>query len=204
MHSKNKLSAKTRYLIWRANFSIPGLLARFDEKKVVSFITAINAGLAILVLSLFAWLTDLPLAFPALGPSAFILFSSPLSIAAAPRNVIMGHWISLATGLVVWNLVSYCSGAPVSLQSGSWPLLCSASLTMAISSALLLRLSCPHPPACASGLVVGLGAIIAWPDLLAIAAAVVCLTYQAYATNRLAGLPVPVWAPRNLNIPAAN
>jgi len=202
MHSKNKLSAKNRYLIWRANFSIPGLLGRFDEKKVVSFVTAINGGLAILVLSLFAWLTDLPLAFPALGPSAFILFSSPLSIAAAPRNVIMGHWISLATGFIIWNLVSYCSGAAVSLQSGNWPLLCSASLTMAVSSVLLLRLSCPHPPACASGLVVGLGAIIAWPDLLVIAVAVVCLTYQAYAMNRLAGLPVPVWSPRHIDIPA--
>jgi len=189
-------SLRTRWLIWCARFSIPALLAKFDEQKVVSLVAAIHGGLAILTLSLVAWLTDLPLLFPALGPSAFILFSTPLSPGAAPRSVILGHFICLASGFSVWQLMSFLAGEPVSVQTGGWPLFCSASLALAVSCLLLVRLSCPHPPACASGLVVALGEIIHWHDLVLMAAVVVWLTVQAVAMNRLAGMPVPAWSPR--------
>ena len=89
------LSRKTTWLIWRARLSIPALLARYDDKKVLSLVTAIHAGLAILLIGVFAWLTHLPLVFTALGPSAFILFSAPLSPAAAPRTVILSHALAL-------------------------------------------------------------------------------------------------------------
>jgi len=189
-------SLRTRWLIWRARLSIPVLLARFDEQKVISLVAAINGGLAILTISVVAWLTDLPLLFPALGPSAFILFSTPLSPAAAPRSVILGHFVCLASGFVVWQLMSYLAGEPVSVQAGGWPLFCSASLALAVSCLLLVRLSCPHPPACASGMVVALGAITYWCDLVLMAAVVVWLTVQAVAMNRFAGMPVPAWRPR--------
>lgn len=192
--TKQKLPLKTQMLIWRARFSTPALLARFDEKKVVACITGINAGLAIFVLSLTAWLTDLPLVFPALGPSAFILFSAPLSKAGAPRSVVLGHWICLATGFCVWHLISYIAGEPVSMGNGDWSVLVSASLTLAFCGILMVRFSCPHPPACASGLVVGLGAITAVPDILFMAGAIGWLAFQAYGMNRWAGLPVPFWS----------
>lgn len=108
-----RLSAKTRWLMFRARLSTPVLLTRFDEQKVVSVITAIHGGSAILAIGLFAWLTDLPLVFPALGPTAFILFSAPLSPAAAPRSVILGHFSCLGSGYVVWWLMSYLAGGPL-------------------------------------------------------------------------------------------
>jgi len=183
-------------LIWRARLSLPVLLARFDERKVVSCLAAVNGGLAILTIGLFAWLTDLPLVFPALGPSAFILFSSPMSPAAAPRSVILGHLTAMACGLAARLLTSYLAEAPVSVEASGWPSLCSASLALAATCLLLIRLSCQHPPACASGLVIALGGVIYWSDLLLMALAVVWLTAQAVAMNRLAGLPVPTWSPR--------
>jgi len=189
-------SWRTRWLIWRARFSIPALLTRFEEQKVVSVVAAIHAGLAILTISLFAWLTDLPLLFPALGPSSFILFTTPLSPSAAPRSVIGGHCICLASGFAVWHLLSWLAGEPVSANSGGWPLFCSAALALALCCLLMVRLTCPHPPACASGLVVALGAITQWTDLILMAAVVVWLTVQAVAMNRLAGIPVPTWRPR--------
>jgi CBS-domain-containing membrane protein len=182
--------------MWRARCSVPALLARHDERRVVSAVTALNGGLAILVVSLFAWLTELPLVFPALGPSIFILFSAPLSAAAAPRSVILGHWVSIAAGYVVWWAVSYVAGHPVSLEAGGWPLIMSASMALALMCFLLVRLSCPHPPACGSGLVVALGAVTAPLDLLLMALVIVWLCVQAVALNRAVGVPVPTWSPR--------
>lgn len=195
-HTPGRLPLRTRWLIWRARLSPPALLARFDEQKAVSFVAAVNGGLAITTIGLFAWLTDLPLVFPALGPSAFILFAAPMSPAAAPRSVVLGHLTAMACGCAAWHLVGYLAGQPITTQAGGWPPLCAASLALAASCLLLVRFSCPHPPACASGLVVALGAITGWPDLLLMALAVAWLSAQAVAMNRLAGLPVPIWSPR--------
>lgn len=194
--AKPNPSMKTRWLIWRARSSLPGLLAHFDERKVVSLAAGFNGGMAILVIGLAAWLTDLPLVFPALGPSAFVLFSAPLTAAAAPRSVIIGHLTALASGACVWHLMSYLTGGPISMQTGGWSLFCGAALALALTCLLLVRFRCPHPPACATALVVALGAVTHWYDLLFMAVAVVCLTVQAVVMNRLSGLPVPTWSPR--------
>lgn len=180
----------------RARFSTPALLSRYDERKAISLVAAINGGLSILTIGFIAWLTDLPLMFPALGPSTFILFSMPMTPAAAPRNVIVGHWVCLVIGYVVWLSMSFLSGEPVSAQTGGWPVFCSASIALAISCLLLVLLSCPHPPACAGSLMISIGAITQWHQLLIMAIVVVWLTYQAVAMNRFAGLNVPIWSPR--------
>ena len=195
LQSTRRRSLRTRWAVWRARHSPIGLLARFDERKAVSLVAAVNGGLAILALGVFAWLTDLPLTFPALGPTAFILFATPTSEAAAPRSVILGHFSGIACGYAVWHLMSAAAGAPVSTQLGGWPLILSASLALAVTCGLLVRLSCPHPPACASSLVIALGAITDWPSILLMAVAVVWMTAQAVAMNRFAGVPVPTWSP---------
>ena len=185
-----------RLRIWRARFSIPGLLSRCDDRKVVALVTAFHGGLALLTISLFAWQTDLPLVFPALGPSAFILFSTPLAPGAAPRNLILGHIGCLVLGYGIWQAVSFLTGSPVSMTLGGLPMICSATLGLAVSCLFLIGISCPHPPACTSCLVVSLGIVTNGFDLLLMAMVVVWLTFQAVAMNRLAGLPVPVWSPR--------
>ena len=186
---------RTRWAIWRARLYVPALLARYDEQRVISCIAALNGGLAILVISLFAWLTDLPLIFPALGPSAFILFSTPLSSAAAPRAVILGHSVAILSGYAAWSLLSFLSSQAVSPEVGGWPLITSASLALILTCFLLVRLSCPHPPACASSLVVALGAVTDVFDLLLTVLAIVWLCIQAVTLNRLVGVPAPIWRP---------
>ncbi len=195
-----RVSLKTRWLMLRASVSAPALLARFDERRVLSWMSAVNGGLAIATISVFAWFCDLPLVFPALGPTAFILFSSPMAPSAAPRSVILGHFSCLACGYAVWHFTSYLNGSPVSIESGGWLLFCSASLTLAFSCLLLIRLSCPHPPACASAMVVGLGAVTHWQDLLLMGLVVAWVTFQAVAMNRFAGLPVSTWSFREREI----
>ena len=194
------LSLRAQWLSLRARFSIPSLIAAADERKAVSVVTAVNGGLAILAISLCAWITDLPLLFPALGPSAFILFAKPFSPDAAPRSVIVGHFAGMGSGLAVWHLVGLACGSPVSLSTGGWPTVVSASLALALACLLLVRLSAPHAPACATALIIAVGGVTGWLGLLAMAIGVVMMTLQAVCVNRIAGLNMPIWSPRRDDI----
>ena len=184
------------YLRFRARLSIPVLLARCDERTIVALVAAVNGTMALLTLIGLAWLVDLPLLFPALGPSAFILFSRPFSRDAAPRSVVVGHFVGITVGCATWWIVSSVTGHPVSLEAGGWPVLVSASIAMAISCMLLIWLRCPHPPGCASALITAFGATHGWLPLLGMAAGVILLTAQAVLISRLAGVNVPLWSPR--------
>ncbi len=190
---KNHINFKTRWLLLRTRLNLPVLLSKHDETKVISIIAAINGSASILVLGLIAWLTDLPLIFPALGPSSFILFSSPLSKAAAPRNVIIGHISCLIIGFSVWHLLSYASGHNISPQIRNAWFYTSAAVALGISCLVLVRLDCPHPPACASSLVVALGMVTNPVELAIMSGAIVWLAMQGVALNRLAGVKMPVW-----------
>jgi CBS domain-containing membrane protein len=194
---KQHLSLKQSWLTWRARLSIPSLIASRDERKIISMVVALNGGVAILLISLLAWIVDLPLLFPALGPSAFILFSSPFSSAAAPRSVIMGHFIAIAVGLAVWLFIAIICGRPVMPGMTGWPVLVSASMSLAITCLLLVWLSVPHAPSCATGLIIALGLANEAASLLGMLAGVVLLTIQALVINRLADVSMPAWSPRH-------
>ena len=53
----------------------------------------------------------------------------------------------------------------------------------------------PHPPAGATTLIISLGILTKPWQLLLLLVAVVLLTLQAFAINRLAGIPYPLWNP---------
>ncbi len=200
LHPRRTLSLKTRWAIWRARYSTVGLLARLEERKAISVVAAVNGGLAILAIGFFSWITDLALTFPALGPTAFILFATPTSESAAPRSVVLGHFSGMAAGWAVWYLVSAVVGGPVSIEAGGLAPVVSASLALAVTCALLVRLSCPHAPACASSLIIALGVVTDWRGVLLMAVAVVWLAAQAVAMNRFAGVPVPTWSPTDRTV----
>ena len=193
---KTRRSLRARWSLWLWHLSIPAWLARTDERRVIAVVAAVNGGLAILTISLFAWLTDLPLLFPALGPTVFILSSVPFSAAAAPRSVIVGHLAGIMAGSAVWHITSQIAGGAASLQAGPW-LICTPAVGLALTSLLLVWWSCPHPPACATAMIIAVGGITSWDGLLLIAAAVVLVTMQTVAVNRLASLPVSLWAPKD-------
>ena len=190
------LSLRTRWLMLRARFSLPAMLSQLDETKVISVVAAIDGGAAILLISLAAWLTGLPLLFPALGPSAFILFTRPFSAAAQPRSVVLGHSIGIVSGWAAWGLVSAASGVAVSLSEPGLGLCLSANIGFMLTALFLVRFRCSHAPACASALIVATGAIAGPHQLLLMAGAVVLLTAQGILIHRLLGVNTPFWTSR--------
>ena len=189
-------SLKRRLTVWRAYLSIPTLLASADERSVVSAVAALNAAIAILTIGGLAWALDMPFVYPALGPTAFILFASPFSRAAAPRSIIIGHGSAILCGWVSWHVMSFLSGQAVSPTTQDAPLFVSASLALALTCILLVRLTCPHAPACASALIVAVGAASDWLTVLGMVVGVVLITAEAVVISRLAGVKVPLWSPR--------
>jgi hypothetical protein len=53
----------------------------------------------------------------------------------------------------------------------------------------------PHPPAGATTLIISLGILIKPWQVLLLLVVVVLLILQAFAINRLAGIPYPLWNP---------
>lgn len=188
-----RISAWSRWRLLRAQLSMPTLLSKFDEKKVVAVVAAVDGGAALLIISVAAWLSGLPLLFPSLAPSAFILFTRPFSAPAAPRSIILGHSMAIACGWLSWASMSLLFGSPVSLESPSIALWLSADIAFGATCILMIVRSCPHPPACGTALIVALGAIVNWSELLVMMAAIMFLAFVGVTIHRLLGVHTPLW-----------
>jgi CBS-domain-containing membrane protein len=143
-----------------------------------------------------AYLTELPLLFPQLGPSAFILFYTPMSERASPRNVIVSHVISVLAGLMfLWFFATLYPGNYLfdpAVMNGHRIVV--IALTMGFSCVTMVLLQCVHPPAAASALIAAMGYLQTAEQVLGIIAAVILIVLAAIVFNRLiGGLPYPLW-----------
>jgi CBS-domain-containing membrane protein len=149
------------------------------------------------LLALLAVITGSPFVFPSLGPTAYLFFFSPLVEAASPRNTILGHAIGLICGYAAFALTT-ASGPPFGIHAGVYgPRILAGALSLSATGALMVLLRVSHPPAGATTLIVSLGIIAQPKELIVIEVAVILLTVQALAINRLAGLPYPFWGTHN-------
>lgn len=174
------------------------LLARFPPRLVWAAFVFVNGFVTIAILAGLAMLTRSPFVFPSLGPTAFLLFFTPLAPSSSPRSTVLGHAVGILCGYGAL-LVTGLAGAPPALATGvDLPRVVAAALSLAATGAGMVLLGCPHPPAGATTLIVSLG-IVARPLYLGeIEVAVGLLTLQALVINRLAGLAYPAWAQRRL------
>src|SRR5580700_5316645 len=78
------------------------LLHHFPPRLVRSLYVFVNGFITIGVLALLALLSRNPFVFPSLGPTAYLLFFSPLGRTLSPRNTIFGHVIGLLCGYVAF------------------------------------------------------------------------------------------------------
>ena len=150
----------------------------------------VNGFITIGVLALLALVSRNPFVFPSLGPTAYLLFFSPLGRTSSPRNTVFGHAIGLICGYVAF--VTTGAGAlPFGVHPGIfWPRILAAALSLSATGAFMVLLDVSHPPAGATTLIVSLGIISRPRELVIIEVAVFLLVAQALVINRLAGLRV--------------
>ncbi len=185
-----------------AHLRLEWLLQHFPTRVVWAIYVCINGFITIGLLALLALLTGSPFVFPSLGPTAYLFFFSPLAEASSPRNTILGHAIGLICGYAAFAL-TVASSPPFGLHPGvHGPRVLAAALSLSATGALMALFRVSHPPAGATTLIVSLGIISQPKELVIIEVAVVLLTAQALAINRLAGVPYPLWGKHNPAEPA--
>jgi len=169
------------------------LLHHFPPRLVRSVYVFVNGFITIGVLALLALVSRNPFVFPSLGPTAYLLFFSPLAKTASPRNTIVGHAVGLICGYIAF-VVTGAGVVPFGVHPGIfWPRILAAALSLSATGAFMVLLDISHPPAGATTLIVSLGIISKPRELVIIEVAVFLLVAQALVINRLAGLPYPFW-----------
>jgi CBS domain-containing membrane protein len=173
------------------------LVDRFGGKAGDALYSFVAGALAVAVSGLAAYLSGQPLIFPSLGPTAYLFFESPMSERASPRNTLIGHFVAIAAGALSLALFGLLDDPSVLREGVTLARVGAATLSTALTGAVLLLLRASHPPAGATVLIVSLGLLQTPPELLVLAAGVVILTVVGWTINRAGGMPVPLWAARD-------
>jgi CBS-domain-containing membrane protein len=174
---------------------LPGLTRRHNSTAVLGLFAFVNGLIAIALMALLALVTGEPFVFPSLGPTAFLLFYTPLVPAASPRNTLNGHLIGVLAGYLSLVVFGLTDDPPALASSVTGARVGAAALSLGLTSGVMVWARVPHPPAGATTLIVSLGIIREPEQLVVLMVAVVLLVVQGFAINRLAGIPYPVWRP---------
>ncbi|MBU0742465.1 HPP family protein [bacterium] len=185
-----------RAVRWISRLQLRSALRRVDDvRPLIMLYAMISGALALGIITAASIWTRVPLLFPPLAPSAFILFTMPLAPAASPRNLVMGHSVAVAVGLLVLHAFDNLWPGAGLMNPGTlgaarvWAII----VTMGLITALMIMLRCQHPPAAASAMIATMGFLDPLQALGLVAAALL-LALEAVALVRwLAGLPYPIW-----------
>lgn len=166
-----------------------------QNRAAVGLFALVNGSLSIGIMAAAAALTRQPFVFPSLGPTAFLLFYTPMAASACPRNTISGHLIGLIAGYLALVLFGLQHAGPAVIEGVSIARIGAAAFSLGLTSGVMIWLRVPHPPAGATTMIVSLGIISSLAGLATIMLGVILLVLQAMVINRLAGIPYPWWSP---------
>ncbi len=186
-----------------ARLRLTDLLGRFPERPIWALFMFINGFITIGILAGVAMASHTPFVFPSLGPTAILLFYTPLSPTASPRHTLYGHAIGILCGYASLLLVGLHHAPSAIGTSVDSRRIMAAALSLALTAGLMILLKAAHPPAGATTLIVSLGVVTKPFYLLIIEIAVALLVGQGMVINRLAGLDYPLWARRVEAAPAS-
>jgi CBS-domain-containing membrane protein len=176
------------------------LLRKTEDHRILAAVFLFSAGAAALgTITVAAYLIDLPLLFPPLGPSAFILFYVPMSASASPRNVVLSHTLGLCMGLLsLYFLILIFPEANLMnplVMNGYRA--AAIALAMGLISVVMAARGIAHPPAAATALIAAMGYLVNPVQIIGFICAVLLLVTEAIIFNRIiGGLPYPLWEMR--------
>lgn len=176
-------------------FRLPYLTQRHSSTAVLGLFALVNGVISIGLMAGAALVTGAPWIFPSLGPTAFLLFYTPLLPAASPRNTLGGHFIGAVAGYLSLAVFDLLDEAPALAAGVTGPRVGAAALSLGLTSGAMVWARLPHPPAGATTLIISLGILTEPWQLAVLMLAVALLALQGLAINRLAGVPYPVWSP---------
>jgi|GEM_PF-230049 CRP-like cAMP-binding protein len=188
-HTLKDLLSQTGQHQLRANMIRTAKLAR-----MWALFMFINGFISIGILCGLAMLFQTPFIFPSLGATAFLLFFTPTTPAASPRNALCGHAIGITCGYAALWVTGLHHAGPAIVTELGWTRILATALSLASTGALMILLNRPHPPAGATTLIVSLGLVSKPAYLVIIEAAVALLVAQAIIIHRLTGVRYPLWA----------
>jgi CBS domain-containing membrane protein len=196
--TRNRLHALEPELIQglASRLRLTNLLKRFPERPLWALFMFVNGFVTIALLAAVAMISHTPFVFPSLGPTAILLFVTPLSPTASPRNTLYGHAIGILCGYGSLLITGLAKAPPALVAGVDSRRIFAVALSLALTSGLLVLLKCAHPPAGATTLIISLGIVTNLFYLSVIEIAVLVLVIQAILINRLAGLNYPLWARR--------
>jgi CBS domain-containing membrane protein len=174
---------------------LPWLLQHYSQVPVLALFSFINGCISIGLMAVLAVITQSPFIFPSLGPTAFLFFYTPTAPSASPRNTLIGHAVGAAAGYLSLVVTGLTMAGPALTVGVTWSRVIAAGLSLGLTAGVMVLLKSPHPPAGATTLIVSLGILRQPWQLVLLMGAVVLLTLQAIAINRLAGIPYPLWSP---------
>ncbi len=186
-----------RFIAFFSKLQLDYLMRSSRNPRPVLIIFVFAAGAtALAIISMAAIVTRLPLVFPPLGPSAFILFYTPMSDAASPRSMLLAHSMAIAAGLLALGAFAWifptADLATSTIMNG--PRISAIALSMGLIGVGMIVWRCVHPPAAATALIAVMGYLETSVQVLGLIGAVLMLILEAILFNRIiGGLPYPYW-----------
>jgi CBS domain-containing membrane protein len=155
--------------------------------------TGLGSLVTIALSGLIAWALQEPLVFPSLGATAFLFFETPMAEVASIRNTIIGHTVGAAVAFFWLNVFGFV-GDPSGIVTGfDAARVACVALSLGFTGFFLRLLRAAHPPAGATTVIVSIGLLTTWDEVLVLIGGVALLAASAWCLNRLLGVPAPIW-----------
>lgn len=173
---------------------LPWLMQQYPGIPIFALYNFLSGFLSIGLMAAFAVILHSPFIFPSLGPTAFHYFSRQTAPTASPRNAIIGHLIGIVAGYFSLVVTGLTSAGPAIANGVTWPRVIAAALSLGLTAGLMILFRASHAPAGATTLIISLGILTQPWQLVVLMVAIILLTIQAIAINRLFGMPLPLWS----------
>lgn len=164
-----------------------------------AFVCCVKGIICIAGLALLTLITRTPFLFPSLGGTVFILLTAPSSATAAPRNVLLAHFMGACAGWVCFHAFGLHEVSATLTQDGGFAHVAAAALALGIAAALMILTHAHHAPAGATTLTVALGLLPHLWQIPMIVASVVFLIVLAHFVHRLSGVEYPLRGARSVD-----